>query len=129
LKEYPRSVRLNTQLQTELSSLLREGLLHDPALHGAVLTVTAVETARDLGSAQVRISWLGDDAGLALCVKVLNRAAGKLRHELGKRLRMRYVPTLHFSSDHALREGDRVHALIREATARDKASAEANPPD
>jgi ribosome-binding factor A len=124
MKEYPRSARLNTQLQHELSALLREGILRDPRLHDRVLTVTSVEVGRDLSSAQVLVSWLGDDASLDEAVKVLNRAAGKVRHELGERLRMRYVPTLHFSADRALREGDRVQALIREAVRKDQASAE-----
>jgi ribosome-binding factor A len=123
MKEYPRSARLNTQLQHELSALLREGILRDPRLHDRILTVTAVETGRDLSSAQVLVSWLGDDAALDEAVKVLNRASGKIRHEIGERLRMRYVPTLHFVVDKGLREGDRVHALIRKAVADDKAAA------
>lgn len=123
MKEYPRSARLNTQLQHELSSLLREGILRDPRLHDRILTVTAVEVGRDLSSAQVLVSWLGDDEALDEAVKVLNRAAGKIRHEIGERLRMRYVPTLHFVVDKALREGDRVQALIRKAVAEDKAAA------
>lgn len=123
MKEYPRSARLNTQLQHELSSLLREGILRDPRLHDRILTVTAVEVGRDLSSAQVLVSWLGDDEALDEAVKVLNRAAGKIRHEIGERLRMRYVPTLHFVVDKALREGDRVQALIRKAVAEDQAAA------
>ncbi len=125
MKEYPRSARLNTQLQHELSTLLREGILRDPRLHDRILTITAVEVGRDLSSAQVLVSWLGDDEGLEEAVKVLNRASGKVRHEIGERLRMRYVPTLHFVVDKALREGDRVQALIRKAVAEDQAAAEA----
>ena len=129
MKEYPRAARLNTQLQHELSALLREGVLRDPRLHDRILTVTAVEVGRDLSSAQVLVSWLGDDEGLNEAVKVLNRAAGKLRHEIGERLRMRYVPTLHFAADRALREGDRVQALIRKAVAEDRAAASGKPDD
>jgi ribosome-binding factor A len=124
MKEYPRAARLNTQLQSELSALLRSGILRDPRLYERILTVTAVEVSHDLSSAQVRVSWLGDDTGLDEAVKGLNRAAGKLRHQLGERLRMRYVPTLHFAADRALREADRVQALIRKAVAEDRAAAE-----
>jgi ribosome-binding factor A len=122
MKEYPRAARLNTQIQEELSDLLRQGILRDPRLRDMLLTVTSVEVGRDLGSAHVLVSWLGDDAKLADAVKALNHAAGKLRHELGERLRIRYVPTLHFAPDVALREGDRVQALIREAVAKDRQS-------
>jgi len=125
VKDYPRAARINTQLQHEISDLLRAGVLRDPRLHEAVLTVTSVEAAPDLGSARVLVSWLGDDKGLAECVRALNRAAGKLRHELSVRLHMRYVPTLHFAVDRGLREGDRISALIREAVAGDARSAAA----
>ena len=49
-------------------------------------------------------------------------AAGRLRHGLGKLLRLRRVPQLRFVADTALREGDRINALIREVRARDKAA-------
>jgi ribosome-binding factor A len=123
MKDYPRAARLNTQLQHELSDLLRSGILRDPRLHDAVLTVTAVEVSHDLSAALVLVSWLGNDEGLAACVKILNHAAGKLRHELGERLRMRYVPVLRFAPDRALREGDRISALIRDAVAKDASHA------
>ena len=58
-------------------------------------------------------------------VKALNGAAGRLRHLLVDRMRIRHVPTLHFTADMALREADRVGGLIREAIASDQASSEA----
>ena len=128
MKDFPRAARVNTQLQHELSALLREGVLRDPRLQGVILTVTAVEVGRDLSSARVLVSWLGEDAGLDECVKALNRASGKLRHELGERLTMRYVPTLHFAADRALREGDRVQALISQAIRQDQEAAQAASP-
>ena len=120
MKDYPRAARINTRIQQELSDLLREGVLRDPRLHDAMLTVTAVDVSQDLSSAHVLVSWLGDDAGLNERVKALNHAAGKLRHELGERMRMRYVPVLRFAADRALREGDRISALIRDAVAADE---------
>jgi ribosome-binding factor A len=123
MKEYPRSVRLNAQLQRELSALLREGVLRDPRLYQRVLTVSAVEVSPDLSSARVRISWLGEDRQLEECVIVLNHAAAKLRHELGLRLRLRHVPSLRFVADTALREGDRIGGLIRAAVQEDRRHA------
>ena len=123
MKEYPRSARLNTQLQQELSELLRAGVLRDPRLYEVLLTVTAVEVSRDLSSARVLVSLLGEDRRLQDCVAALNHAAGKLRHELGERLRLRHVPTLRFAADTALREGDRIGGLIRAAVQTDQANA------
>ena len=71
------------------------------------------------------ISSLGDDEPLAKAVQGLNHAAGKLRHEVGLRLHIRYVPVLRFMVDEATRQGDHVNALIRKAREEDRAHAEA----
>jgi ribosome-binding factor A len=42
----------------------------------------------------------------------LERAAGFLRKELGKRLRLRYVPELMFIFDASFEYGDRIERLI-----------------
>lgn len=117
MKEYPRKVRVGTQLQAELAVLIRDQLA-DPRVRG--VTVTSVTVAADLRNARVSVSLLGDDQQLKEAVKGLNHAAGKLRHELGERLSLRSVPALHFSPDLALREGDRISALIRNAIADDE---------
>ncbi|TXH03410.1 MAG: 30S ribosome-binding factor RbfA [Nevskiaceae bacterium] len=116
-KEYPRKLRLNVQLQRELTALIREELT-DPRVAG--VTVTTVDVAPDMRQAGVTVSLLGSDEQLKQAVKGLNHAAGKLRHELGERLRLRYVPQLHFSADVALREGDRIAQIIRKAVAEDQ---------
>ena len=116
MKEYPRKLRLNAQLQSDLAALIRDEL-SDPRVAG--VTVTAVDVSPDLRNARVDVSLLGDDARLAEAVAGLNHAAGKLRRALGKRLSLRYVPNLRFVADVRLREGDRLHALIQDAVRRD----------
>lgn len=118
-KEYSRTLRINSQLQRELSELIRDELT-DPRI--GKLTVTEVIVAADVRNAKVMISQLGSDEELKQAVKALNGAAGRLRHLLVDRLRIRHVPTLHFSADMALREADRVGGLIRAAVASDQAS-------
>lgn len=123
MREYPRKLRINTQLQGELAMLIR-GELSDPRVAG--VTVTKVDVSPDLRNARVSISLLGDDALLKDALKGLNRAAGKLRHELGERLRLRHVPQLYFAADTALREGDRISALIRAAVRSDEVEGAAD---
>ena len=119
-KEYSRTLRLNAQLQRELSELIRDELT-DPRI--GRLTITGVVVAADVRNAKVSVSQLGSDEELKQAVKALNGAAGRLRHLLVERLRIRHVPTLHFSADLALREADRVGGLIRAAVASDQAAA------
>lgn len=117
MREFPRKLRINTQLQSELSALVR-GSLSDPRVTG--VTITKVNVSPDLRNARVSVSLLGDDEQLAVALRGLNHAARKLRFELGERLRLRYVPQLHFAADVALREGDRISALIHSAVRSDQ---------
>lgn len=115
-KEYPRKLRLGAQLQQELAVLIRNEL-RDPRVTGT--TVTEVDVSPDLRNATVRVSILGPDEQLAEAVKGLGRAAGKLRHLLGKSLKLRMLPQLRFVADDGLRQGLRVHGLIQKAVAED----------
>lgn len=115
-KEYPRKARLNAQFQVEISDLIRN--LSDARLSG--ITVTEVDVAPDLRNATVKISRLTLNPELAEPVKLLNQAAGLLRGELGRRLKLRAIPVLHFRADLALAEGDHIHKLIRQAVDEDR---------
>jgi ribosome-binding factor A len=119
-KEYPRSARLAAQLQQELSVLLRANLLRDPRVYGVDLAVTTVELAQDLSHAHVLISTLGDPARLSDAIAALNHAKGKLRGELGRRLKIRYIPELTFKVDESVREADKINRLLRDALEKDR---------
>lgn len=120
-KEYSRTLRVNVQIQRELPALIRD-MLSDPRI-GAV-TVTQVSVSPDLRNARVSVSSLGDDESLRVAVKALNGAGGVLRRGLADILKMRTVPALRFVADTVLREGDRINALIRTATAEDRHAGE-----
>jgi len=105
--------------------LLRAGVIHDPRVLGVDLSITSIDTVADMRESRILMSSLADDATLAKAVQGLNHAAGKLRHEIGLRLHIRYIPVLTFAVDEATREGDRINALIRTVMAKDRAIAEA----
>jgi ribosome-binding factor A len=116
-KEYPRKLRINTQLQRELTELIRDEL-RDPRVSG--VTVTDVDVSPDMRHAKVHVSVLAlerkaDDAALAL-----NGAAGKLRHSLKHRLRLRHIPELHFHADNTSADADHMNRLIRQAREEDR---------
>ncbi|HEX4872011.1 MAG TPA: 30S ribosome-binding factor RbfA [Nevskiaceae bacterium] len=124
-REFARKLRINVEIQRELAGLIREELT-DPRVAG--ITVTDADVAPDLRQARIRVSLLGDDARLAEAVKALNHAGAKLRHGLGRRLKLRYTPQLHFVADTALREGDRLGQLIRQAVREDAQHLREEPP-
>lgn len=114
MKEYHRRERVGPQLQRELMELLGEEHF-DPRVSG--VTVTEVDVSTDLKSAKVYVSRLGRDTDEA--VEALGELAGRLRGRLGKRLRLRYVPTLKFLSDAVPDRAADLNRLIAQARASD----------
>ena len=122
-KEYPRSARLAAQLQQELTDILRSSVLRDPRLYGVNLTITAVDLAQDLSHARVLISSFKEGAQLKDAVEALNHAAARLRGELGRRLRIKYIPEMSFRVDETIGEADKINRLLRQALTEDAKSA------
>ena len=116
-KEYPRKLRLNAQLQRELTNLIR-GELHDPRIGN--VTVTSVDVTPDMRHARVLVSRLPLDADPAPAVAALNHAAGKLRFELKRLLKIKHIPELHFHADRVAAEADHLNRLIRKARDEDR---------
>lgn len=120
MREFPRKLRINTQLQREIAALIQENLT-DPRIAG--ISVTHVESAPDLRNATVLVSSLKGDDDLAVAVKALNGAAAVLRRGLGNVLKLRRVPELRFKADTQLRTADRLNSLIRDAVSGDTDNA------
>lgn len=119
-KEYPRKLRINTQLQRELTELIRDEL-RDPRVAG--VTLTSVDVSPDMRHASIHVNVLALEDKADEAAKALNGAAGKLRHSLKARLRLRHIPELHFRGDHTSVEAAHVTKLIREARDADREHA------
>ena len=109
---FKRADRVNALLQRELGMLISEEL-RDPRI--AFSTVTAVEVTDDLRSARVHVSVLGDDEKIASTMRALDEARPYLRHEIGSRTELRFVPELTFVSDRTAERAARIATLLREA--------------
>ncbi len=125
-RDFPRTRRVGEQLQRELATLIRDEV-RDPRI--GMVSVSAVEVSRDLSHARVFVSTLGEQEEITELLKVLEGAAGYLRHLLGRTLNMRHVPQLHFKQDHSLQEGARLSALIDSAVKADAKHDDENDPD
>ncbi|MGH8280153.1 MAG: 30S ribosome-binding factor RbfA [Gammaproteobacteria bacterium] len=111
-RDYPRKRRIEELLQCELASLILRGV-KDPRV--SRVTVTQVDVSPDLAHAKVGITVLAAEGPQTEVVTALNHAAGFLRASLGKRLRLRSVPELHFHYDESLERAARLEALIARA--------------
>jgi len=109
---FKRSARVNALLQRELGTIISEEL-QDPRI--GFTTVTAVEITDDLRTARVHVSVLGDEDQIASTMRAIEEATPYLRHELGSRIELRYVPELVFVSDRSAERSARISTLLREA--------------
>jgi ribosome-binding factor A len=116
-REFSRTLRVADQLQRELAELIRDEV-KDPRL--GMVSISGVEVSRDMAHAKVYVSVLGEEQVARDSLEALNHAAGFLRHELGRRVRLRTVPQLRFIHDRSLEEGARMSALIDTALGKRK---------
>lgn len=115
-----RMAQVNQLLKEELSELiLRE--VKDPRI--GFVTLTEVKVSPDLHQAQVYFSVLGDEEELQDSRAALEHAAGFLRHQLGRRLALRYIPELHFIYDRSLERAQRIETLLRQIHEQEEPSA------
>jgi ribosome-binding factor A len=102
------------EIRKVVSARLVRGL-KDP-LPGFV-TVREVEVNRDFTLAKIYYSVIGTDDDRAGAQDVLDRHRGSLRHEVGKKIRLRNTPQLVFIHDDTGDRAARIHALLDEHNA------------
>lgn len=116
-REFSRTLRIGEQIRRELAELVRK--VKDPRVGN--VTFGEVEVSKDLVHAKVFFTVLGAEAEQARETgKGLNHAAGFLRRELGRVMRLRVVPELRFVYDDTQEKGARLSALIDEAVRSDR---------
>jgi ribosome-binding factor A len=95
-------------MKQEIADILMRKI-KDPRI--GFVTVTDVDLADDLRNAKVFVSVYGGDKEASL--KGLKSAAPFIRSELGKRMRMRFVPELLFRFDGTVEQGAHIMELLR----------------
>ncbi|MRI31806.1 30S ribosome-binding factor RbfA [Endozoicomonas sp. OPT23] len=117
-KEYSRTQRVADQIQKDLAQLIQQEM-KDPRL--GMVTVSAVEVSRDLGFADVFISFLGldDQEKIDEGLEVMKSAAGFLRSQLAKSMKLRTTPQLRFRYDNSMSNGAYLNELIIKARSGD----------
>lgn len=101
--------RMNERIRAILSELLlRE--VSDPRLQG--VTITDVRIDPELMFADIYVNALADESREQEVMSGLVRANGFLRREVGKRVRLRNTPELHFHWDATLERGERLNQII-----------------
>ncbi len=116
---FKRAERVSDQMKQEIADILMRKI-KDPRI--GFVTVTDVEVADDLRNAKVFVSVYGGDKEESL--KGLKSAAPFIRSELGKRMRMRFLPELLFRFDSTVERGAHIMELLRDIEERQEKKKE-----
>ena len=106
-----RTTRIDELLRQEMGSILSRDV-EDPRIGFA--TIISIETTPDLRHAKVLVSVIGQPDDRKTTLNALGRAMPFVRHELGKRLRLKRIPEFHLELDDTLERGTRVLHLLDE---------------
>lgn len=103
--------RLAEAMKKEISDILHSEI-KDPRM--GFVTITMVDVTSDLRYAKVYASVMGNEDQKKATGEMLNRAAGYIRSEVGRRIRLRYTPELTFQLDNSIERGARLIKLMEE---------------
>ncbi|NLY55559.1 MAG: 30S ribosome-binding factor RbfA [Firmicutes bacterium] len=106
-----RKVRIEDQIRTEIGDMLLKDL-KDPRIGFA--SVTRVQLSGDKREVKVYISVFGTDEEKQQTMQALNHARGFIRTEIGKRIKLRHTPQIHFILDESIEQGSKVMAILSE---------------
>jgi ribosome-binding factor A len=118
-----RTNRLAEEIREEVAKIIASEL-KDPRI--GFVTVTGVQLTPDLRHARINVGVLGDQAARDKSLTGLRQAAGYVRRELGRRIRVRYTPEVVFQYDKGLDATERVAHLLDEVAA-EEPPADPNP--
>ncbi len=107
-RDQGRPRKLGDQIQRELSDVLAREL-RDPGV--GMVTITSVDVSPDFSHAKVFFTILEKEK-LEDTVHGLRRAAGFLRSQLARRIKLYTTPELRFEYDESVERGDRLSRLI-----------------
>ncbi len=107
----PRQERVDDEICKQLNIIIAREL-KDPRLQ-TLVSVTAVETSKDLKTAKAYVSVMKQDA-VQDAVNALNQASSFIRGLLFERLKIRLVPHITFIPDNSMENGDKIDKILKE---------------
>jgi ribosome-binding factor A len=110
-----RQLRIGEELRHGIARILERAHFRDPDLAGVPITVTEVRASPDLKNATVFVTPLGG-ANVNAVISALRRAAPYFRGQIGREVRMRFVPTLTFEPDMSFEYVSHIESLLRQPT-------------
>ena len=118
---FKRATRVADLIMSDIYDiLLRE--IRDPRIK--LVTITGVDLTDDLRLAKIFFVEMGKDTCDPQTKIALERATGFLKRELGKKLKLRYVPDIIFVCDESFAYASRIDKLLAEIRTPEESDAE-----
>lgn len=105
---YKRSVRVGDLIREEVADIIMNRIKHKTL---GFITVTGAKVSDDLRHATVYLSVL-DEKDRDSTVRKLNSSSSFIRGELGRRLKMKYVPKIAFRIDESIEYGRKIDNIL-----------------
>lgn len=112
---YKRSKRVGDLIKEETASIITQKL-DNPKL--GFITVTGARVSDDLRHATIFISVL-DDSKRGTVLDILASSTPFIRGELARKIRIRYLPKIHFEIDSAVEYGKKIDRILSEIKTED----------
>lgn len=103
--------KVNSQVKREIGRIIQQEL-SDPRVQ--FVTITQADVSRDLRSARIRYSVLGDQTQMQAAQNGLDAARGLIRKLLASSIKLRNVPELLFIFDETIEASIRIEETLKE---------------
>lgn len=113
-----RNYRISGEIKKIVTNIIRTQL-KDPRISD-MFSITDVNITEDLRYAKVFVSVYGNEKSCSDTIEALKNAKGYIRKELGKSLKIRYIPELIFEKDQSIEQGIYINKLIDEVMHKEK---------
>ncbi len=104
-----RALRLGDLIKEEVSRIILHQL-KDPRV--GFVTITRVRMSDDLKRAKIYWTVLGDEKAREESLRGLESAKGFIRRELGRRVRVKFLPEIDFAFDDSFEYEQRISQLL-----------------
>jgi len=104
--------RVNSLLKEVISDVIRTQVKNPHK--DQLVSVTRVDTSKDLHYAKVYISVIGDEKAKNETIKALTSAAGFIAVNASKQVKLHYFPELRFILDDSAEQHARIEEILKE---------------
>lgn len=106
-----RMKRIAAFFQQELSRIISRDL-KNPIFDNKVITIADVKVSRDLSTARVAVSVLGNDVEIHEIVDALNSAEALIRADIKHVSNLRRVPVFTFTEDRTMETASKIDKIL-----------------